>query len=54
MICKEDFSVNHMFFTINFQKGKEYKVFNIDGEKYIGIGIFNVPLEKVIDKFKEV
>lgn len=54
MICIEDFNVNHMFFTISFQKGKEYNVNEVDGEKYIGIGLFNVPLEKVVDRFKEV
>lgn len=54
MVCIEDFNVNYMFFTISFQKGKEYTVNEVDGEKFIGIGLFNVPLEKVIDKFKEV
>lgn len=53
MVCIEDFEVNHMFFTISFQKGKRYNVFEVEDEKYIGVGLFNVPLEKVKDKFKE-
>lgn len=52
MICLEDFEVNHMFFTISFQKDKEYSSFEINGEKYISIGLFNIPLEKVRDKFR--
>ena len=53
MVCIEDFEVNHMFFTISFQKGKKYNVFEVEGEKYIGIGLFNVSLEKVRNRFKE-
>lgn len=54
MICIEDFNINNMVFTISFQKGKEYSVKEVNGKKYIGIGLLNIPLEKVIDKFKEV
>lgn len=53
MICLEDFEVNYMFFKISFQKGKEYNSFKIEGKKYIGLGLFNIPLEKVKSKFKE-
>lgn len=53
MICIEDFEVNHMFFTISFQKGKKYNAFEVEGEEYIGIGLFNIPLERVKSKFKE-
>ena len=53
MICIEDFEGNHMFFTISFQKGKKYNVFEVEGEEHIGIGLFNIPLERVKSKFKE-
>ena len=54
MICIEDFSISKGFFTINFQKSEEYTINEVNGVKYISVGIFIVPLEKVIDKFKEM
>lgn len=54
MICIEDFDINSGFFVLCFKKGKEYTLQEINGKKYICVGLFEVPLERVADKFKEV
>lgn len=52
--CIENFDVSHMFWTVSFQKGKEYSVVEIDGDKYIGIGLFNVDYDKVKNRFVDI
>lgn len=53
MICTDNFTVDDGLFEVHFQKDKEYIVTEINGKKFVSVGIFNIPFNNVKDKFKE-